>query len=58
MTTALGKAGINISDIHLGRSPAGEAALMVLATDEPVPTKVIDELRRTPGLLDVRAVGP
>jgi predicted regulator of amino acid metabolism with ACT domain len=29
---------------------------MVLATDEPVPATVIEELRRSPGILQVQAV--
>ena len=33
----LGDAGVNISDMDVGRSPSGEAALMVIATDTPVP---------------------
>ena len=40
-----GRAGINISDMDVGRSPSGEAALMVLSTDRPLPAEVLDELR-------------
>jgi len=54
--TAVGDAGVNISDIHLGRSPAGEAALMVLSTDQPVPPAVIDELRGAPGIVRVHPI--
>jgi D-3-phosphoglycerate dehydrogenase len=56
--STLGEAGVNISDMALGRSPAGEAALMVLSTDEPVPAAVIDRLRSAPGILDARLVSP
>jgi D-3-phosphoglycerate dehydrogenase len=56
VTTTVGNAGVNISDIHLGRSPAGEAALMVLAVDTPVPTGVIDELRASPGIVEVHPI--
>ncbi|MBV9412639.1 MAG: ACT domain-containing protein, partial [Acidimicrobiia bacterium] len=56
VTKAVGDAGVNISDIHLGRSPAGEAALMVLAVDTPVPTEVIDELRASPGIVEVHPI--
>jgi D-3-phosphoglycerate dehydrogenase len=52
----LGRAGINISDMDVGRSPSGEAALMVLSTDQPVPPDVLDELRRSPGIIHVHAV--
>ena len=56
VTTAVGEAGVNISDIHLGRSPTGEAALMVLSTDEPVPPKLIEQLRAEPGIRRVHPV--
>jgi hypothetical protein len=42
--------------MDVGKSPSGEAALMVLATDEPAPPAVIEELRRSPGILQVQAV--
>jgi D-3-phosphoglycerate dehydrogenase len=53
---ALGEAGINISDIHLGRSPAGEAALMVLAVDSPVPADVVEGVRAIDGVLSAQPV--
>jgi D-3-phosphoglycerate dehydrogenase len=56
VTTTVGDSGVNISDIHLGRSPAGEAALMVLAVDTPVPPEVLDELRASPGIISVHPV--
>jgi D-3-phosphoglycerate dehydrogenase / 2-oxoglutarate reductase len=52
----LGDAGINISDIHLGRSPAGEAALMVLAVDEPVSADVVQRVRALDGILSAQPV--
>jgi D-3-phosphoglycerate dehydrogenase / 2-oxoglutarate reductase len=52
----VGRAGINISDMDVGVSPSGEAALMVLSTDGPLPTEVLEELRRQPGILEVHAV--
>ena len=33
VTGVVGEAGINIDDMHLGRSEDGTAALMILATD-------------------------
>jgi D-3-phosphoglycerate dehydrogenase len=54
--TTVGDAGVNISDIHLGRSPAGEAALMVLSTDQPVPADVIDRLRAESGIVRVHPI--
>ncbi len=52
----IGEAGVNISDMDVGRSPSGEAALMVLSTDHPVPSAVLDELRSRPGILEVNTV--
>ena len=52
----LGRAGVNISDMDVGRSPSGEAALMVLSTDQAVPADVVDELRAAPGILRVHTV--
>ena len=54
--TVLGRAGVNVSDMDVGKSPSGEAALMVVATDDAVPGEVIDELRGAPGILHVHAV--
>jgi D-3-phosphoglycerate dehydrogenase len=52
----LGQAGVNISDMDVGRSPAGEAALMVISTDESVPQEVIRRLRDSAGILHVHTV--
>src|SRR6185437_6092340 len=41
VATVLGDAGINISDMDVGASPSGEAALMVIATDTPVSPETI-----------------
>ncbi len=51
--STLGRSGVNIADMDVGRSPSGEAALMVLSTDQPVPGAVIEELRQAPGILRV-----
>jgi D-3-phosphoglycerate dehydrogenase len=56
VTGALGEAGINIDDMHLGRSPEGAAALMVLATAVPAPVEVVDRLRGTEGVVSVAAI--
>ena len=56
VTGAVGKAGINISDLHLGRSPQGQAALMVLATDSPVPPDLVASLRAEDGIVSVHAL--
>ncbi len=54
--TVLGEAGVNISDMDVGRGPAGEAALMVLSTDSPVSPEVVDELGACPGILLAKAI--
>lgn len=52
----LGEAGVNIADMHLGRSADGSAALMVLATSAAVAPEVVDQLRAAPGIDSVHAV--
>jgi D-3-phosphoglycerate dehydrogenase len=49
----LGEAGVNISDMDVGRSPSGEAALMMISTDQPVPDPVLATLRAQAGILQV-----
>jgi hypothetical protein len=52
----LGRAGINISDMDVGRSQSGVAALMVLSTDRALPPAVATELRAADGILHVAPV--
>ena len=54
--STLGRAGVNISDMALGRGPTGEHALMVLATDSVVTPEVLEDLRAQPGILDAKAI--
>jgi D-3-phosphoglycerate dehydrogenase len=49
--TVLGAAGLNISDMDVGRGPGGDAALMVLSLDSPVPVEVVAELSARAGIL-------
>ncbi|HEY9555989.1 MAG TPA: phosphoglycerate dehydrogenase [Acidimicrobiales bacterium] len=53
VTGRLGEAGVNIDDMHLGRSAAGTAALMVLATDVAVAEEVQEAIRALPGVVSV-----
>jgi D-3-phosphoglycerate dehydrogenase / 2-oxoglutarate reductase len=53
VTGVLGDAGVNIDDMHLGRSEEGRAALMILATDVAVPDDVQGAIRALPGVLSV-----
>jgi D-3-phosphoglycerate dehydrogenase / 2-oxoglutarate reductase len=54
---ALSDAGVNIDDMHLGRSERGEAALQVIATDRSVPSEVQDVIRAGDGIVSVHAIG-
>ena len=56
VTGELGRAGLNIDDMHLGRSPAGAAALMILATATEVPEDVQAAIRALPGVVSVAAL--
>jgi D-3-phosphoglycerate dehydrogenase len=54
----LGDAGVNIADMDVGRSAkTHEAALMVIATNEPVPPAVAEDLRSADGVTSVAVVG-
>jgi D-3-phosphoglycerate dehydrogenase / 2-oxoglutarate reductase len=52
----MGGAEVNIEDMRVGKSPAGEAALMVLTTSTPVPAAVVDQLRAERGIVDAKAI--
>ncbi len=56
VTTVLGDAGVNISDMGVGRSASGEAALMVLATDSPVSGETVSRVAGEPGVQSARAI--
>jgi D-3-phosphoglycerate dehydrogenase len=52
--TVLGiDAGINISDMDVGRTSEGEGAMMVLAVDDLPSTDVLDRLRAADGVVQV-----
>lgn len=54
---ALADAGVNIDDMHLGRSTtSGDASLMVLATSPAVPREVAEVLRATDGIESVHVL--
>ncbi len=56
VTGVLGDAGLNIDDMHLGRSPEGAAALMILATDQAVPDDVQAAILAVDGVVSVVAL--
>jgi L-serine deaminase len=56
VTGAVAAAEVNVANMTLGRSPAGDTALMVLGIDTPLPHEALEKLRAAPGILDVRSV--
>ena len=56
VTSELGRAGVNISDIHVGRSPSGEAALMAIATDTPIAPDVVAAIDALAAVQSARAI--
>jgi D-3-phosphoglycerate dehydrogenase / 2-oxoglutarate reductase len=52
----LADAGVNIDDMHLGRSDRGEAAIQVIATDVAVPPEVKDAIRAGDGVVSVHGL--
>jgi D-3-phosphoglycerate dehydrogenase len=57
VTSVLGEEGVNISDIHVGRSAEGKGALMVLAIDSPAAPEVLDRIRAADGITSVHSLG-
>ncbi len=54
--SVLGNAGVNINNMHIGESADGVAALMVMATDDVVPDRVVSELGSHSNISFVRAI--
>ncbi|HVB07188.1 MAG TPA: phosphoglycerate dehydrogenase [Acidimicrobiales bacterium] len=54
--TAVGAAGISISNMAVGQSPTGGTALMVLALDRPLDDAARAALSGAPGILDLHLV--
>jgi D-3-phosphoglycerate dehydrogenase len=53
----LGDKDINISGMQVGRLTArGDDSMMILILDDPVPDKVLVELRKIPGIGETRTV--
>jgi D-3-phosphoglycerate dehydrogenase / 2-oxoglutarate reductase len=49
-------AGINVDDMHLGRSPEGATSLIVIATSTSVTAEALDAIRSADGIVEVHAV--
>jgi D-3-phosphoglycerate dehydrogenase / 2-oxoglutarate reductase len=56
VTGALADAGVNIDDMHLGRSASGSPAVQVLSTDVAVPDAVQEEIAKGDGIVSVHAL--
>lgn len=54
--TVLGDAGVNISDMAVGRSPEGRGAVMVVSTAGPVADDVVASLAAVSGITAVHAL--
>ncbi|MER3456117.1 MAG: phosphoglycerate dehydrogenase [candidate division GAL15 bacterium] len=52
--TILGRHGVNIAGMHLGRESPGGVAVMVLTLDDPVPPEAVEEIRSVDGIYDVK----
>ncbi|HEV3185806.1 MAG TPA: phosphoglycerate dehydrogenase [Xanthobacteraceae bacterium] len=46
--TTLGDAGINIATFHVGRESPGGNAIALVVVDGPVPTEVVEQVKRIP----------
>jgi len=54
--TAIGDAGISITNMAVGQTTGGGTALMVLSTDRALPAEVVEALRAASGILEVHQV--
>jgi D-3-phosphoglycerate dehydrogenase len=54
--TALGDAGVSITNMAVGQTSGGGTALMLLSTDRPVPLDVLGRVRATAGILGLHSV--
>jgi D-3-phosphoglycerate dehydrogenase len=53
---ALGEANISISSMAVGPDAVSKTALMVLSTDTPTPSEVVERLRGTEGIKDIHLI--
>ena len=54
--SALGDAGVSITNMAVGQTSGGGTALMLLSTDRPVPREVLQRFRTVAGILDLHSV--
>ncbi len=56
MGTLLGKRGVNIAQMHLGRESVGGRAIAFINVDSPIPEGVIEEISGLPNIISVTQV--
>jgi len=54
--SALGDAGVSITNMAVGQTAGGGTALMLISTDRPVPRDVLGRIRTAAGILDLHSV--
>jgi D-3-phosphoglycerate dehydrogenase / 2-oxoglutarate reductase len=53
---ALGAAAVNIATMHLGRTGAGQDAICLIETDQPLPPALLDAVRALPHVIQVKSM--
>ncbi len=54
--STLGRHQINIVNLHLGLKPEGREALSVLSLSNPIPDKVVEEIKKLPSIISVKLI--
>ena len=54
--TILGNNNINIAAMNFGRATPGGESMIVINVDSEIPAKVLDEIRKTKSILDVKLI--
>ena len=54
--TLMGNKGINIAEMHLGRSEIGGETKGAIMVDEDVPKSILDDLKNLKNIIDVKMI--
>jgi D-3-phosphoglycerate dehydrogenase len=54
--TLLGRNGVNIAGMQLGREKRGGRAVSIVSVDDPIPGPVVEEIRRIPNIVYAKLV--
>jgi D-3-phosphoglycerate dehydrogenase len=54
--TLLGRAGVNIASMEVGRKEAGGLAVMCITVDSPIPTEVLAKIEESIGAQRIRSL--